>query len=59
MNISQHDFYELVAVQQQLRIQKTNKYGSSAHKAAHERIGELAKENGVWAEYVASSGGLY
>ena len=55
----QQEFYNLPEIQTQLNIQKRNPYGSAKHKAAHEKIGEIAKDRGVFDQYQASNGDVY
>ena len=57
--MTQQEFYELEDVIVQLAIQKAFPYGSERHKAAFEKIGEIAKKHGVFDQYKASGGGEY
>lgn len=57
--MTQQEFYELPEVQEQIEIQKQNPHGSANHKAAHDKIGEIAKDRGVFDEYQAAGGGEY
>lgn len=57
--MNQQEFYKLPEVREQIEIQKSNPYGSKEHKSAYFRIGGIAKENGVWDEYVKSGGNDY
>lgn len=57
--MNQQEFYNLPEVQEQLEIQKQNRYGSETHKNAYFQIGEIAKQKGVWDEYQAAGGGEY
>lgn len=57
--MNQRQFYNLPEVQEQLDIQKTNKHGSEKHKAAHIRVGEIAKEQDVYEQYAEANGLIY
>lgn len=57
--MTQQEFYESPEVQEQLNIQKQNPYGSEKHKTAYFKIGEIAKEKGVFNEYKNAGGGQY
>ncbi len=57
--MNQQEFYETPEVQAQIDVQKGNLYGSVEHRAAFDRIGEIAKEFGVFDEYTKSGGGIY
>lgn len=57
--MNQSEFYALPEVIEQLNIQKNNPYGSIEHKAAHDKIGEIAKSQGIYAEYSKSGGTDY
>lgn len=58
-NMTQQEFYNLPEVQEQLIIQKMNRYGSEEHKTAYFKIGEIAKEKGVSDMYKSAGGGEY
>jgi len=57
--MTQQEFYNLTEVQEQLNIQKQNRYGSEAHKSAYFKIGDLAKKHGVEDMYKKSGGSIY
>ena len=57
--MNQQEFYSLPEVTEQLNIQKANRYGSEAHKAAFDAISEIAKKYNVYTEYKANGGTDY
>lgn len=57
--MTQQEFYNLPEVQTHLDIQKRNPYGSTKHKTAYKKIGEIAKNRGVWEQYEAANGSNY
>lgn len=57
--MTQLEFYNNSKVQKQLNIQRNNAHGSEAHKRAHDRIIQLAKEFGVYSEFEKAGGTIY
>jgi len=57
--MNQKEFYSLPEVQQQLTVQKVNRYGSEKHKTAYFKIGDIAKKHGVEDIYKNAGGGEY
>lgn len=59
ISMNQSEFYNTPEVKQAIEVQKQNPYGSAAHKAAHEAIGDAARKYGVWEQYISSHGDAY